>query len=239
MSLLTLVRHGQASYMAENYDKLSPLGELQARKLGEFWLQREVTFDLVVHGPAQRHIRTGEIVADVYRRAGAFWPEPTIVKDLDEFDAAVLIRNFLPALAEKHGPIREMDETFRKRADSPDAGLLLERLFEAVAHHWSIATVHSPEMETWAQFETRVRRGIEQIRSAAPKSSSTVVFTSGGPVAATIAIAQDLAPNKALDLVWVTRNSSFSQFLFSGDRFSLSCFNTHPHLDDRAQLTYR
>src|SRR5882724_7348539 len=102
MSILTLVRHGQASYMAENYDKLSPLGEQQARKLGEFWLKRGVTFDCVFQGPAQRHIRTAEIVADVYRNAGAPWPEVTTVDDLNEFDASAVLRILMPILAEIH-----------------------------------------------------------------------------------------------------------------------------------------
>jgi broad specificity phosphatase PhoE len=239
MSILTLVRHGQASFMAENYDKLSPLGELQARKLGEFWLKNGVAFDCTYHGPAQRHIRTAEIVADVYRGAGAAWPEATVIPDLDEFDAAVILRTLMPILAESHEPVRELNEAYRNGANSPDVGIHLERLFQEVARHWSMGTVHSPHVESWEEFRTRVSRGIQEIRSAAPKSSGSVVFTSGGPIAATVGLAQDLAPHKAIELVWVSRNSSFSEFLFSGDRFSLSSFNTSPHLDDRALLTYR
>jgi broad specificity phosphatase PhoE len=225
--------------MAENYDKLSPLGEQQARKLGEFWLKGGVSFDLVFQGPAERHVRTAEIVADVYRRAGASWPESTTIKDLDEFDAALLLRNLMPILVELHPPVREMHDAFQKSAGTPEVGLFLERLFEEVARHWSIGTVHAPDVESWADFSSRICRGIQRIRSIAPKSSSSVVFTSGGPIAATVGFAQELAPHKAIELVWVSRNSSFSQFLFSGNRFSLSSFNTHPHLDDRTLLTYR
>ena len=36
MARLTVVRHGQASYLAKNYDELSPLGRRQARLLGEY-----------------------------------------------------------------------------------------------------------------------------------------------------------------------------------------------------------
>src|SRR3984893_14433603 len=42
MGLITLVRHGQASFLKEDYDKLSELGELQARTLGEYWVARDV-----------------------------------------------------------------------------------------------------------------------------------------------------------------------------------------------------
>ena len=225
--------------MAENYDKLSPLGEQQARKLGEFWLKSGVSFDRVFQGPAERHIRTAEIVADVYRGAGASWPEPTIIRDLDEFDAAMLLRTLMPMLMEIHEPVREMHDAYRNAAGSPQVGHLLERLFEEVARHWSLGTIHAPDVESWAEFHTRVRRGIDHIRFVTPKSSRTVVFTSGGPIAATVGLAQDLAPRKAIELVWVSRNSAYTEFLFSGERFSLTSFNTHPHLDDRALLTYR
>lgn len=62
MSVLTLVRHGQASFMAEDYDRLSPTGEEQARRLGRYWTSRGIVFDRVCHGPAKRHIRTAELV---------------------------------------------------------------------------------------------------------------------------------------------------------------------------------
>src|SRR6266849_5247757 len=85
MALLTLVRHGQASFLESNYDKLSERGERQSRILGEYWLRTSATFDQVYYGPACRHLRTGEIVAEVYRRAGAAWPEPVTLPELDEY----------------------------------------------------------------------------------------------------------------------------------------------------------
>ena len=225
--------------MAENYDKLSDLGEHQARKLGEFWLARGVAFDLVFQGPAERHKRTAAIVADVYRAAGAPWPEHDTVSDLDEFDALALIRTLAPLLMEMHEPVRDLHHAFERGAHSPNAGSLLERLFQEVARHWAIGSVLTPDVESWQQFSTRVARGVRHIRCKAPKSSNSVAFTSGGTIAATLGFAQELAPHKAMDLVWVSRNSSYSEFLFSGERFSLTSFNTHPHLDDRALLTYR
>jgi broad specificity phosphatase PhoE len=54
MSVLTLVRHGQASLFADNYDELSELGRKQARHLGEFWARRRIDFDEVYCGPRMR-----------------------------------------------------------------------------------------------------------------------------------------------------------------------------------------
>ena len=41
MSVLTLVRHGQASFFAADYDRLSPAGEGQARHLGDYWARQD------------------------------------------------------------------------------------------------------------------------------------------------------------------------------------------------------
>ena len=37
MQKITFVRHGQASYGSDNYDKLSELGHKQTRLLGEYF----------------------------------------------------------------------------------------------------------------------------------------------------------------------------------------------------------
>ncbi|MBM3814434.1 MAG: hypothetical protein FJW20_22650 [Acidimicrobiia bacterium] len=63
MSILYVIRHGQASFLSENYDRLSELGERQSRLLGEHWLSRGRRFDQVYYGPCERQIRTGGEVA--------------------------------------------------------------------------------------------------------------------------------------------------------------------------------
>ena len=74
MSSLALVRHGQASFFAENYDQLSPLGEQQARLLGEYWLRRGVRFDEVYTGPRVRQIETAALAGEAFARAGYLGP---------------------------------------------------------------------------------------------------------------------------------------------------------------------
>lgn len=239
MSILALVRHGQASFMAENYDKLSPLGELQARKLGEYWLRNGIRFHQVFQGPAERHLRTVSIVAEVFAAAGVPWPDAVTVPEMDEFDAVHLMRTLMPLLMESHEPVRGLHSAFQQAAGTAEVGAHLQRLFEEVARQWARGVVEAPGMESWSQFRARIRRGIQQVRSATPKSSCSVVFTSGGPIAATVGLAQELSPEKAIELVWVSRNCSCSEFLFSGSRFSLSTFNTHSHLDDGSLITYR
>jgi len=239
MALLTLVRHGQASFLQNNYDKLSEKGELQARILGEYWLRTGASFGQVYYGPACRHLRTGEIVADVYRRAGANWPEPVTLTELDEYAGIEVVRTFLPGLMETHEDIRALEAEFRRAGEQDVAFRLFDKLFARITRMWVNEELDSPDVEPWREFCARVDRGIAQIRASAGKNARIVAFTSGGVIAATVRAALDLAPERTLELSWTSRNASYTELLFSPERFSLASFNNHPHLEDEELLTYR
>ena len=55
MAQFYLVRHGQASFGTDNYDRLSELGHQQARWLGEYFAERDMGFDALVSGDLVRH----------------------------------------------------------------------------------------------------------------------------------------------------------------------------------------
>src|SRR5262249_9030082 len=99
VSTLTLVRHGQASFFSEDYDRLSPIGEAQSRNLGAYWVRLGETFSEVYVGPLRRQQRTAELVGEEFRRAGLRWPEPTVIAALNEYDLAGLLGRFGAALA--------------------------------------------------------------------------------------------------------------------------------------------
>ncbi len=239
MSLLTLVRHGQASFLKENYDKLSERGELQSRILGEYWLRTGEVFDQVYQGSACRHLRTGQIVADVYRQAGAPWPEPVTLPELNEYPGIEVVRTFLPGLMETHEDIRALEAEFRQAGEQDVAFRIYDKLFARITRMWVNEELHSPEVEPWRDFCERVDRGIAQIRNRAGKNARIVVFTSGGVIGATVRAALDLSPQRTLEMSWTSRNASYTEFLFSPERFSLASFNNHPHLEAEELLTYR
>jgi broad specificity phosphatase PhoE len=112
-------------------------------------------------------------------------------------------------------------------------------LFEEAARQWCSGEFPGVQVESWPQFQSRITGAIHRIRALTPKSTSTVVFTSGGPIAATLAQVLCLSPAKAIEFVWLSRNCSWSEFVFSGERFSLSAYNSFPHLDSHSLLTYR
>ena len=225
--------------MAENYDKLSPLGERQAHQLGEFWARNQTVFDQVYFGPADRHIRTGEIAAAACLTAGLPWPEPLPLPEVDEYPGIEVMRAFLPELMEKHEDIREMEAQFRAATDKHAAARAFENLFQRVTRMWVAEELHSPEIESWRRFCDRVDTGLAKVRESAGKSARIVVFTSGGVIAATARAALTLSAQKTLELSWTSRNGSYAEFLFSSSRFSLASFNNVPHLDHPALITYR
>lgn len=239
MAILTLVRHGQASFMADNYDKLSPLGEVQAAKLGEYWARTGTGFDQVYCGPAERHIRTGEIASDVCRQAGRPLPDPIRLPEVDEYAGLEVMRTFLPGLMEKHADIRELEAQFRGASDPNSAARVLDRLFQRITRMWVRGDLDSEQVESWQCFCARVDRGISRILQSPPKGGRVVVFTSGGVIAAATRSALDTSPERTLELSWASRNGSYAEFLFSTERFSLSSFNNIPHLTDPALVTYR
>src|SRR5689334_5584389 len=63
MSELFLIRHGQASFGAADYDELSELGHRQARWLGEYFREREIVPQYVVTGTLKRHRQTLDAIA--------------------------------------------------------------------------------------------------------------------------------------------------------------------------------
>jgi broad specificity phosphatase PhoE len=239
MASLTLVRHGQASYLKENYDQLSDLGKRQAQTLGEYWIRTKTSFDQVYYGPACRHLRTGEIVADVYRQAGLPWPEPVTVPDMDEYVGTAIVRTFLPGLLETHEDIRALEAEYRRTEEQNAAFKVYDKLFARISRMWVDEELDSPELESWKRFCARIERGIQMIRDSAGENKRIVVFTSGGVIAASARLALDLAPQRTLELSWTSRNASYTELVFTLERIWLSSFNNHPHLEDEDLLTYR
>jgi broad specificity phosphatase PhoE len=235
MSILTLVRHGQASFLSDDYDRLSPLGQEQARRLGAYWNAAGTSFDAVYYGPRQRQIATGEIVRQC---SGEEWPAATVVDALDEYQAEELVRYCLPQIAALDPRLAELASSFEQAApeERPRA---FERLFQGITRRWVSGEIDPAGVESWPGFRGRVHRALANILSTANGGRRIVVFTSAGPIATAVQMALGLTDPKTLELSWMMRNASFTEFLFSGDRFSLSCFNTHPHLDGPDLITYR
>lgn len=239
MGRLCLVRHAQASFLSQNYDQLSSLGEAQARLLGEYWAQRKVVFGRVYSGPANRHRQTAKLVAQAYERIGRGFPKPEIIEELDEFQGESVLSQSLPQLLAGDENIRKLHGAMQSAREETEKRATFQRLFEAVVSLWVRGEVAPANVESWAQFSARVNHGFSSVLAASGKGQAAVIFTSGAPIGLAVERALHLSAQDTLRVAWMSRNCSFSEFLFSTLRFTLSTFNSFPHLDDDAMLTYR
>jgi broad specificity phosphatase PhoE len=245
MSHIILARHGQASLLGRDYDQLCANGETQARLLGEYWSRRGVAFSSVYSGPRVRQRETARIVAEAYRSAGVAFPETVVMNEFDEYHADAVLRECLPQLLEGNAEIQGLRRAYEHAKESGGPAATGERrktfqkLFEAVITRWVAGEVTAAGIESWHDFCLRVERGLAHVVRDTPPAVNAVIFTSAGPIGAAMRRALHLSAADTLQVTWMSRNASFSEFLALGERFTLSTFNAHPHLDGEELLTYR
>lgn len=224
MGQLLLVRHGQASFGAADYDALSPLGFDQAELLGRALRERGVVADLVVHGTMRRHRETATTCAQA---AGWSSSTPLVDPGWDEFD-------FLSVLAmhpHEYGPEPTKAE--------------FQLLFEAATGAW-MAGVDRPYEETFAAFADRVRGALARTVELA-EAGTVAVFTSGGPIG--LAVAEVLADPDRRDAqlpgLWgrlnrMAVNAALTRLITGSRGINVLTYNDQSHLDGTAgAVTYR
>lgn len=239
MGILFLVRHAQASFLEENYDKLSELGEAQSQLLGEYWARRRIVLDRVCSGPRLRQRDTLKIVSGAYEKAGLKFPEPQVLPEFDEYQGEAVLKLSLPELIEKDQRVRDLHAAFQSSPDSARQRANFQKVFEVIIGKWVESEICPQGVETWREFCSRVNSSLMKFLSGGVRGERIAIFTSGGPIAVAMQRALQLSAAKTLQLSWMSRNSSWSEFLYDAERFTLSSFNGHAHLSDITMLTYR
>lgn len=239
MSRLFLVRHGQASFLERNYDKLSARGEEQSRMLGEYWAELGLRFDRVYSGPRQRQRETARIAGEACKNAGIAWPAPSVLDSFDEFQAEIVMERSLPKLIVTDAGISQMHQEFKDAQTRPEQFKTFQRIFEVVIGRWADGKLPLDGIEPWPEFCSRVQNGLAQLTADGNGGEQIAIFSSGGPVGVAMQRALDLSTEATLKAAWMVRNCSFSEFVFSSERFTLSSYNATPHFSDPEFITYR
>jgi broad specificity phosphatase PhoE len=220
MSVVLLVRHGQASFGAADYDVLSSLGEEQSRLLGASLAARGVHPDVVVRGSMKRHRQTAVAAVE-----GAGW-EVDVVEDAawDEFDHLSRLRG---------DDVAEVVE-----GDSYDERVV--RVEESISR-WASGRHDDEYRESFPVFQERVTAAMRSLVEDLDPKQTAVVFTSGGPVSwITTTLASGGLPTwERLSKVVV--NSGVTKVVTGRRGTSLIAFNDHSHLEhaDADLITYR
>jgi len=239
MSWLTLVRHAQASFHADHYDQLSPLGERQSRVLGAAWVRQQRTFDEVYVGPRARQRQTAEIVAASYAQAGWPFPQPVVLAELDEYDLGGILHSLAPALARQDAAFARLLELQRHGTTDRDRERSFQAMFEPLLRHWQSADSAADGLESWPAFGGRVARGLAQITQRPGQGRRVAAFTSGGFIGTALQHVLAAPAAAALEINWRIRNASLTEFVFSGERLTLDSFNSVAHFEEPELLTFR
>lgn len=236
MGAIYLVRHGQASFGATDYDDLSELGLRQSALLGQ-WLSRlDQNISLFVSGSHRRHQQSQQACLEAWPAAGTecerqVWQDPRF----DEFDHADVLLRFMPQFADLAAL-----SIYVGQQDRPE--LVFQEMFDDAVARW-VAGAHDAEYrESWPAFQERCEAALAHLLKHAELGSSAIVFTSGGPISVICQQLLAIPDERIFELNWSLVNTGVTKLLYSKGRIRLSYLNNFSHLErmrDEALLSYR
>jgi broad specificity phosphatase PhoE len=206
---VVLVRHGQASFGAADYDVLSAVGEEQARVVGRSLAGLRP--DLVVHGSLMRQRRTAELA-----REAAGWQAP--LREDPRWDELDQLSQF--------ATLEAMPQESDARA--------FQRWYAAAMARWSGGEHDGDYTESYAGFLERAAAALEAVAAL----GTVVAVTSGGPICALATRLLDAGPGTYARLLPTTVNTGVSRVVSGRSGLTLVTFNEHQHLDEDRR-TYR
>lgn len=231
MAIVHLVRHGQASFGADDYDELSVLGVRQSRLLGEWMRERGEVPSRIVIGPLKRHRQTAVACLDAL---GADGRALEVLDDLRELDHLDILARHEPRFA---------DAAMMRAQLATEANP--ERAFQAVfvgaLQRW-VGGRHDDYVESWRAFQQRCRGALATMLAPLDAGESLWVFTSGGPIAAILQQVLEIPDARVLDLTGSLVNSGVTRLRKSGEGARLDQYNACAHLERHADgglITYR
>ncbi len=211
MGTLYLVRHGQASFGAADYDQLSDLGRRQCLRLGEYFGHKGRRFDAVLTGTLKRHAQSLAGIAE-----GMGWqPEPLALPGLNEYDSEALIETLHP------GPLAA--------PDTPEIYRAHFRLLREALLQWIDGRTQPRGMPSYADFVAGIEAALDHVRST--YEGEVLIVSSGGPISTAVGRILGTPAATTVELNLRMRNSAVTEFAYTPKRHMLVTYNTLPHLD--------
>jgi broad specificity phosphatase PhoE len=225
MGTLYLVRHGQASLGADDYDHLSELGQRQSFRLGEYFGSKGLSFEAVLTGGLKRHAQTWAGIQAGMASATAGAPAqvktrvpgltPAVWPGLNEYDSEAVIASVHPGPQAKPQSPESSRAHFRRLRD----GLL----------QWASGSTTPPGMPCYSDFVQGIVAALDHVRSQ--HTGQVLLVSSGGPIATAVAHILGCPPEAFVELNMRIRNTAVSEFAFTPRRHALLSFNSLAHLD--------
>jgi len=256
MAAIYLIRHGQASFGAADYDQLSAKGSAQARKLGEYWQQLTVP-DKYYSGDLLRHSQTAEQfvkgIATSTKDADVKKTLPVITHSgFNEFNHVDVLTCYKPQWQD----LEKMAESLIKSNDL-ETNKAFQIEFSNAINRWVSGEHDKDYQETWPQFKTRCIQALQDVirqeindkkiannqhlnRGGEPVRD-IVIFTSGGTISILVQHILTLTDQQTLMINQQMVNTGITKLLFSTNRLSLDYLNNYSHLSIAGDkwITYR
>ena len=218
MGQLYLVRHGQASFGSDDYDRLSDLGRRQCTRLGEYFRDSGVVFEAALTGTLRRQLDSLGCIAQGMQMA----PEAQAWPGLNEYDGDALVGALNPP------PLPPLT--------SPEGARAHFRLLREGLMAWMEGRTQPAGMPRHADFVAGVREALDHVRTQ--HDGAVLIVSSGGPIATAVAEVLGAPKEAAIELNMRIRNSAVTEFVFSEKRHSLLSFNHLPHLQGSAHADW-
>ncbi len=216
MGTLYLVRHGQASFGADDYDNLSELGRKQSVRLGEYWRDKGMKFDAVLVGTLKRQAQTLDgLLEGLGTTASPSKASPIQWPGLNEYDSAAVIATIHPEPLQK--------------PDSPELYRHHFRLLRDALTQWMNGVTSPKGMPSYVDFQKGVTSALDHVRTQC--EGNVLLVSSGGPISTAVGHVLGTTPETTIEMNLRIRNASVTEFAFTPKRHMLVTYNTLPHLD--------
>ncbi len=222
MGTLYLVRHGQASFGAADYDQLSALGTRQCQALGRWFTERGISFEAVLRGTLRRHVQS---LAGIAQGFGGTLPAALEWPGLNEYDSHAVVRAVRSEALPKPDTPQAYREHFRALRDGLQA--------------WMAGRTQPEGMPSYTAFVAGVNGALDHVRQQ--HQGHVLLVSSGGPIATAVGQVLGTPAHTTIELNLRIRNSALTEFAFTPKRHMLLSYNHLPHLDHperRAWETY-
>jgi broad specificity phosphatase PhoE len=211
MGKIYLVRHGQASLGAENYDQLSSLGVQQSARLGEYFRSCGTTFEAAYSGTLLRQQQTLSHILQ-----GLALPQLHCTSNpaLNEYDSHSIIRGVHSGVI----PSPKTPEGYKEYFRLLRLGLL----------SWMTKQSEPENVPPFTIFSDGIVRLLKNVQ--AEHTQSVLIVSSGGPISTALAYLLGMSDAGRIELNLRLRNSSISELHFNPKAISVISFNSLHHL---------
>ena len=235
MATSYLIRHGKSSFGAEDYDKLSDLGQRQAEVTGHYLRDHGINIDAAYSGTRLRQRENAQL-------ALASQPQDvslSIDARFNEVNNDEHLKYLIPHVVKTQPHVKAlMDKGLSSSKD-------YQKVIDAVFNYWVSPECDEPEIQSWADYSGGVRAALTDVMREQGGGKTVAIFTSGGTIATAVSQVLGLDGQHAYKFYEPVFNCSVTQLFYSGEKVSLSYFNDRSFLQlmgrqlDEELVSYR